>query len=99
MESIQSVVVDLHDTLMNFREQYGAGRAIAAPQIGMMKRIIYMSIGDVSTVFINPQLENMSEEMMEIWDECMILPDLLVKLFEKYLAFFKFYMYNNVVQK
>ncbi|MBI9085147.1 MAG: peptide deformylase [Desulfobacterales bacterium] len=80
METIRSVVVDLRDTMMNFREQYGVGRAIAAPQIGVMKRLLYMSIGDVSTVFINPQLEGMSEEMMEVWDDCMCFPDLLVKV-------------------
>ena len=80
METIKSVVVDLHDTLMNFRKQYGAGRAIAAPQIGVMKRILYMSIDDVSTVFINPRLEDKSEEMMEVWDDCMCFPDLFVKV-------------------
>jgi len=80
LETIQSVVVDLHDTLMNFRKQYGVGRAIAAPQIGVMKRLVYMSIGEVSTVFINPRLEDMSEERMEVWDDCMCFPDLLVKV-------------------
>lgn len=80
MEIMQAVVTDLHDTLMNFRKQYGVGRAIAAPQIGVMKRLIYMSIGDVSTAFINPQLEDKSEEMMEVWDDCMCFPDLLVKV-------------------
>jgi peptide deformylase len=80
METLQPVVVGLRDTLMNFRRQYGAGRAIAAPQIGVMKRLFYMSIGDISTVFINPRLEEMSEEMMEVWDDCMCFPDLLVKV-------------------
>ena len=80
MEAMESLVVDLHDTLMDFRKQYGAGRAIAAPQVGLMKRLIYMSIGDVATVFINPRLENKSEDMMEVWDDCLCFPDLLVKV-------------------
>jgi peptide deformylase len=80
MEPVASVVIDLHDTLMNFRKQFGAGRAIAAPQIGVMKRLIYMSIDGVSTVFINPRLDDMSEEMMEVWDDCLCFPDLLVKV-------------------
>ena len=80
MEALHPVLIDLHDTLMNFRNQYGAGRAIAAPQIGVMKRLMYMSIGDVSTVFINPRVEEKSEEMMEVWDDCMCFPDLLVKV-------------------
>ena len=80
MKTMQSVVNDLHDTLINFRKHYGVGRAIAAPQIGVMKRLIYMSIDGVSTVFINPQLDEKSEEMMEVWDDCMCFPDLLVKV-------------------
>lgn len=31
--SIEKVVEDLHETLMDFKERYGAGRAIAAPKI------------------------------------------------------------------
>ena len=33
---------DLHDTLMEYRRVYGAGRAVAAPQIGIFKRLLYM---------------------------------------------------------
>ena len=35
-------IKDLHDTLMGYREKYGAGRAVAAPQIGIKKRLLYM---------------------------------------------------------
>ncbi len=37
---IKAVVDDLHDTLLAFRATYGAGRAIAAPQIGVSKKTI-----------------------------------------------------------
>ena len=77
--SIHSTVQDLHDTMMDFRRMYGAGRAIAAPQIGVMKRLIYMHI-DKPVVFINPALQNLSEEMIEVWDDCMCFPELLVKV-------------------
>ena len=30
-------VTDLHDTLMEYRKVYGAGRAVAAPQIGFQQ--------------------------------------------------------------
>jgi peptide deformylase len=76
---IPLIVQDLHDTMMDFRRRYGAGRAIAAPQIGVMKRIIHMHI-DAPVVFLNPKLKNLSDEMIEIWDDCMCFPDLLVKL-------------------
>ena len=76
---IKAAVADLHDTMMDFRARHGVGRAIAAPQIGLFKRLIYMHI-DSPTVFINPVLEDKSAEMMELWDDCMSFPDLLVRL-------------------
>lgn len=36
-ENITEIINDLHDTLINFRNTYHAGRAIAAPQIGVKK--------------------------------------------------------------
>ena len=79
LDFITSVVNDLHHTMLDFRKTYGAGRAIAAPQIHVMKRLIYMHI-DKPVVFINPILKNKSLEMMEVWDDCMCFPDLLVKV-------------------
>ena len=77
-QTLGPVVQDLHDTMMKFREEYGAGRAIAAPQIGVMKRLVYMNItGPV--VLINPIIVPRSDEMMEVWDDCMCFPELLVK--------------------
>ncbi|MEW5702101.1 MAG: peptide deformylase [Candidatus Zixiibacteriota bacterium] len=78
-DSLRPVVQDLHDTLMDFRQRWGAGRAIAAPQIGVRKRLVYMCI-DSPVVFVNPRLENLSEERFELWDDCMSFPDLLVKV-------------------
>ena len=40
--SLKGWVADLHDTLLDYRKTYGAGRAIAAPQIGIRKRLLYM---------------------------------------------------------
>lgn len=79
LEGLKEAVVDLHDTLMNFREKYKVGRAIAAPQIGLWKRLIYMCI-DHPVVFINPVLEFPDEEQMEVMDDCMSFPHLLVKV-------------------
>ena len=73
------IVADLHDTLMDFRAAYGAGRAIAAPQIGVMKRIVYMHI-DRPVVLLNPVVDQKSTEMMAVWDDCMCFPDLLVSV-------------------
>lgn len=79
IETLKSVVQDLHDTLVDFREKYHAGRAIAAPQIGVKKRLLYMFI-DKPVVFINPVLEFPDNEMMEVLDDCMSFPNLLVKV-------------------
>lgn len=79
MGILKPVVNKLHDLLMEFRKRYGAGRAIAAPQIGIMKRVIYMNIEE-PVIIINPELSDLSEEMMEIWDDCLCFPDLLVRV-------------------
>jgi peptide deformylase len=79
LDSLRSVLPDLRDTLMDYRRRWGAGRAIAAPQIGITKRLIYMHI-DSPVVFVNPCLENPSEEQSELWDDCMSFPGLLVKV-------------------
>ena len=40
--ALAGVVDDLRDTLFDFRAHFFAGRAIAAPQIGVAKRLIML---------------------------------------------------------
>ncbi|WP_330655548.1 amino acid racemase [Alkaliphilus sp. B6464] len=80
IRDVKHIIKDLHDTLMDFREKYEYGRAIAAPQLGYFKRIIYMNINDCETIFINPKLEFLDNEMIEVWDDCMSFPNLLIKV-------------------
>lgn len=82
LQSLDQIIRDLHDTLMDFREKYHAGRAVAAPQIGVQKRILYMYI-DTPVVFINPVLSFPDDEKMDVMDDCMSFPGLLVKV-ERY---------------
>src|ERR1700690_465889 len=63
-------VADLHNVMEEIRTTYHFGRAIAAPQVGIMKRLVYMNI-DRPVVFINPELIGLSAEMFELWDDCM----------------------------
>jgi peptide deformylase len=79
LDLLSPVIQDLHDTLLDFRQKYGPGRAIAAPQIGVMKRLVYLCI-ETPVVFINPTLNEFSAEMITLWDDCMSFPDLLVKV-------------------
>ncbi|UOE49243.1 peptide deformylase [Mucilaginibacter sp. SMC90] len=72
-------VKDMHNVMQQIRQKYNFGRAIAAPQLGIMKRLVYMNI-DKPIVFINPEIQEASEEFFELWDDCMSFPNLLVKV-------------------
>ena len=76
---LAGVVADLQDTLLDFRARTGFGRAIAAPQIGVMKRLIYLNAGTPTAIF-NPVMEFPDGELMEVMDDCMSFPGLLVKV-------------------
>ncbi len=81
--ALMPVIEDLHDILFEYKARfahYGAFRGIAAPQIGVMKRLIYTNIDNKPTVFINPELVNVSKELFDVWDDCMCFPHLLVHL-------------------
>ena len=79
IDEVKLLVGDLNETLMDFRRRNNAGRAISAPQVGVMKRLVYMHI-DKPVAFINPVLDLKSTEMIEVVDDCMCFPDLLVKV-------------------
>jgi peptide deformylase len=76
---VENWVKDLHEVMEDIRAKYNFGRAIAAPQLGNMKRLIYMNIAK-PMVFINPKIINKSKEMFEVWDDCMCFPNLFVKV-------------------
>jgi len=76
---VKDWVDDMHNVMQETRVRYNFGRAIAAPQLGIMKRLIYMNI-DRPVVFVNPDLTNLSNEMLEVWDDCMCFPNLLVRV-------------------
>lgn len=82
LEDLRPVFEDMFDSIRAIRRDYGFGRAIAAPQIGVQKRIICM-LTDKPYVIINPELTFVGEEKMEVMDDCMSFPKLLVKV-ERY---------------
>ena len=79
MYKYRSAIADMHDTIMDFRIKYGFGRAIAAPQIGVPKRLVYM-FTDQPKVLINPVLLDQSKNTLSAWDNCMSFPFLSVKV-------------------
>ncbi|QEM13052.1 peptide deformylase [Mucilaginibacter rubeus] len=72
-------IADMHNVMKEIRQKYNFGRAIAAPQLGIMKRLVYMNI-DNPVIFINPEIQDVSDELFELWDDCMSFPNLLVKV-------------------
>jgi peptide deformylase len=78
----QSVVSDLSDTLAAFREATGYGRGIAAPQIGVLKRVIFIRMQPVGfcAALINPSIASASADSFELWDDCFSFPDLMVRV-------------------
>lgn len=69
----------LDSIILQCRARYGFGRAVAAPQMGIMKRLVCMHL-DRPVAMINPELTDLSEEMFELWDDCMSFPNLHVRV-------------------
>jgi len=69
----------LHEAMEDIRRVYGFGRGIAAPQLGIMKRMFYLNL-DRPYIILNPALKQLSEGTFELWDDCMSFPNLLVKV-------------------
>ena len=76
---LRQTVDDLRDTLVDFRSRHGFGRGIAAPQIGVTKKIIFMNI-DAEVALFNPEIVKRSRKLMTLWDDCFSFPDILVKV-------------------
>lgn len=79
LNQVSNWVQQLHEAMEDIRKVYGFGRGIAAPQLGIMKRMFYLNL-DKPYVILNPELKNISEETFELWDDCMSFPNLLVKV-------------------
>jgi peptide deformylase len=70
----------LHATLAAFRAEHGFGRAIAAPQIAILKRFIAADLGEGPFTLIDPVIVWRSDEVFKLWDGCMCFPTLLVRV-------------------
>lgn len=69
---IRSLVRDLEDTLAHWRQQSGYGRGIAAPQVGVMQRVIFLKLPGVEPwPLINPEITAFSDERIIVWDACL----------------------------
>src|ERR1700678_1695349 len=69
---IASLIQDLADTLAHWRSTTGYGRGIAAPQLGVLQRVIFLQLpGEKPWPFINPQIIDRSKEKIIVWDACL----------------------------
>lgn len=71
-DEIRSLVEDLADTLAHWRNTTGYGRAIAAPQIGVLRRVIFLKLpGAEPWPLVNPEIIRRSEDKVVVWDACL----------------------------
>ena len=69
---IKSLVSDLADTLAHWRSSTGYGRGIAAPQLGVRLRVIFLQLpGAEPWPLVNPEIIQRSTEKIVVWDACL----------------------------
>jgi peptide deformylase len=72
LPEIAELVADLADTLAHWRATTGYGRGIAAPQIGVASRVIFLQLpGARPWPFVNPEIIERSAEKVVVWDACL----------------------------
>jgi peptide deformylase len=69
---VRALVEDLADTLAYWRKNTGYGRGIAAPQLGVTLRVIFLRIpGEEPWPMVNPEIVERSAEKIVVWDACL----------------------------
>ncbi len=69
-EDLARLIEDLSDTLEDAKKRFGYGRGIAAPQIGELKRVIFIDASGWKSPLINPEVTEVSDATFEVWDSC-----------------------------
>ncbi len=70
---------EMSELIRMHREEMGFGQAIAAPQVGHLKRLIVVHSEKPLYIF-NPYIFDLSNDMKKIIDDCMSFPDIKVRL-------------------
>ncbi|HSY92303.1 MAG TPA: peptide deformylase [Candidatus Binatus sp.] len=69
---IHDLIRDLADTLAHWRSKTGYGRGIAAPQLGVLQRVIFLKLPEAEPwPLINPEIIQRSAEKIVVWDACL----------------------------
>jgi peptide deformylase len=78
---IRALVEDLADTLAYWRKETGYGRGIAAPQIGVGMRVIFLQLpGGEPWPLVNPEIIERSAEKIVVWDACLSFLAIFMKV-------------------
>ena len=67
----QSLINDLLDTVID-----ASGAGLAAPQVHVSKRVLVLRLFEDFEVWINPEIEVLSEELQLTFEGCLSIPDL-----------------------
>jgi len=71
---IRELVRDMADTLAHWRSTTGYGRGIAAPQLGVLQRVIFLKVpGDEPWPLVNPEIieRGQSAIMLDRLQDCL----------------------------
>jgi peptide deformylase len=69
---VAALIKDLADTLAHWRSTTGYGRGIAASQLGVRQRVIFLQLpGEPPWPLVNPEIIERSEEKIVVWDACL----------------------------
>src|SRR2546428_6643534 len=72
LPEVSLLVKDLADTLAHWRTRTGYGRGIAAPQLGVSLRVIFLQLpGAEAWPLVNPEIIERSREKIVVWDACL----------------------------
>jgi peptide deformylase len=67
-----NLIADLRDTLAHWRKETGYGRGIAAPQLGVPRRVIFLQLPAAEPwPLVNPEIIRRSAEKIVVWDACL----------------------------
>lgn len=74
LEEMHTLARDMYDTLLDFRGRMGYGRGIAAPQVGVPRRLVVLQNQGMPLILINPKFTQKSDELFTVWDACFSYP-------------------------
>lgn len=69
-KELEGIVRDLKDTLIHLQKIKRIGRALAAPQIGYLRKVVYFNLPNRSFAMVNPDIVWKSKGQFSVWDSC-----------------------------